>query len=693
MTSAAAIEQSRSVAAVISDRAYAPARPIVRIHLLGSMRATSYLGDEVLPHAKKARAALGYLCLAAGARVSRTRIATLLWDRASPDQARASFRQALSDLTSAMGPLADELISTARATVRLNTDLCWIDALALAKSSYYDPTARADLAVLCPGELLEGFDGVSQSFGEWLGKERVHLKERLAASLSTVLQQVDRGDFDPTQVEIVARRLLSFDPTHQDAWNAVMRALAKRGEREQALDEYERCRRVLWETVRINPLHETEQLYQRIRTQVPQTSVARTTHASPHLHPTATDIHRPTPSRHRLRVGVLSFHEVDCRNEKGLGLSLSHEIAAGLARFRWFDVISPTSLRRDRSTDEQPEYAKLDYVVDGTISGSGKQLQINVRILDLAGQAQPVWSERFDIALSHLHRLDELVTTRIVGRIDPVILHIEGQPKRRDRYGATGLLLRAIPMIFSMEREKYEEAGRLIQQALELEPDNARAEAWAAHWHNFYIGQGWAEDIDNATDKMQQHALRAITLDPENAEALGIYAFSIARMAQDFDRALLFFDRALRLNPSSAFVWALSAATYCYIGEPDIALKRLQRYRELGSPHLYYFECLYTIAFTFKADYERAVLAGRRAVNGNPNLVAGYKPLIASLGHLGRREEAQEYIRTLLSLEPDFTVEKFGQNYSFKRASDRERYLMGLRLAGVPERWAPAAGT
>jgi tetratricopeptide (TPR) repeat protein len=273
-------------------------------------------------------------------------------------------------------------------------------------------------------------------------------------------------------------------------------------------------------------------------------------------------------------------------------------------------------------------------------------------------------------------------------------LHIEGQPKRRERYGATRLLLTAIPMMFSMEREKYEEAGRLIQHAIALEPDNARAEAWAAHWYNFYIGQGWAKDIDKATEKMQQHALRAITLDPENAEALGIYAFSIARMAKDFDRALLFFDRALRLNPSSAFVWALSAATYCYIGEPDIALKRLQRYRELGSPHLYYHvECLYTIAFTFKADYERAVLVGRRAVKGNPNLVAGYKPLIASLGHLGRRDEAQVYLRKLLSLEPNFTVERFGQDYSFKKASDRERYMAGLRLAGVPERYGPAAGT
>jgi DNA-binding SARP family transcriptional activator len=685
MSSTAADGQSGAVTALISQRAYVPARPIVRIHLLGTMRATSYLGDDVLPRAKKARAALGYLCLSPGARVSRTRIATMLWDRASADQARTSFRQALCDLTSAMGPLASELISTGQASVSLNTDVCWIDALALMKSPYSDPSTRADLAVLCPGELLEGFDAASESFGEWIGNERIRFKERLAASLSNLLQQVDSGDFDAKQVETVARRLLSFDPTHQDAWNALMRALAKRGEREQALREYERCRKALWSAAQIKPVRETEQLYQRIRAQVPGTNVPRAVRASPDVHRAATHIHRPAPSRHRLRVGVLTFREIDC-SQLGLGLSLSHEIAAGLARFRWFDVISPTSLRRDRSTDEQ--HAKLDYVIDGTISGSGRQLQISVRLLDMAGQAQPVWSERFDIALSHLHRLDELVTTRIVGRIDPIILHIEGRPKRRAHYGATSLLLLAIPMTFSMEREQYEEAGRLIHQALALEPDNAMVEAWAAHWHLFYIGQGWARDLDKATDEVMHHALRAITLDPENAEALGIYAHSCSRRANDFDTALAFFDRALRLNPSSAFNWALSAATYCYIGEPDVALQRMKRYRELASPELYfsYFETIYTMAYTFKGDYERAVLAGRRAVEANPNFTPGYKPLVASLGHLGQRDEAQVYVRKLLSLEPDFTVERFGQIYSFKKASDRERYMEGLRRAGAPER-------
>jgi adenylate cyclase len=59
--------------------------------------------------------------------------------------------------------------------------------------------------------------------------------------------------------------------------------------------------------------------------------------------------------------------------------------------------------------------------------------------------------------------------------------------------------------------------------------------------------------------------------------------------------------------------------------------------------------------------------------------------LIASLGHLGRREEAQLFVDKLLSLEPNFAVERFGQVYSFKKPNDRERYMQGLRLAGVPE--------
>jgi tetratricopeptide (TPR) repeat protein len=228
----------------------------------------------------------------------------------------------------------------------------------------------------------------------------------------------------------------------------------------------------------------------------------------------------------------------------------------------------------------------------------------------------------------------------------------------------------------------------LIGRALDIDPDNSMIAAWAAHWHLFYGGQRWTRDIALTHAVTKKHALKAIKLDPGNAEALGIYGHICSMVDKDLDSARRYFDRALRLNPSLAIAWAFSALMCSYAGEPDDALPRLDRYRELApfdayfSPH----ETIFVVAHTFKGDYERAVLTGRRVVETNPNFVAAYKPLIASLGHLGRREEAKPYVDKLLALEPNFTVENFAAVYPIKKASDRRRYMEGLRLAGVPER-------
>jgi DNA-binding SARP family transcriptional activator/TolB-like protein/Flp pilus assembly protein TadD len=690
MTGTAAGGLSEAVTANIATRAYRPAaHPIVRIHLLGPMRATSYLGDDVLPRAKKARAALGYLCLAFGARVPRARLASMLWDRVDDAQARTSFRQAVKEMTSAMGSLSPELITTGRASIRFNTDACWIDALALLESSSSD-SARTDLAVLCAGELLESLDEVSPCFGQWLAKERIRFKESLKGSLDTVLQQIDRPGFDAKQLAAVARRLISYDPTHQGASRALMRALAKLGQRDEALLEYERCRQTLMKAFHVKPSMESQRLYDTIRARSARTRRPRAP-AEPRFHPAATDSPTPVPERSRLRVGVLSFDSDGSENDQDLALSLSHEVATALARFRWFDVISPVAMmQRPLATllsKDAFERQQLDYVVDGTVTRTGPNYHISVRLLDLARCTRPVWSDRFGLAVRELHRLNELVTGRIVGSIDPVILFIEGRPKRRERYGATGLLFLAIPLIYSMERNKFQQAGQLIQRALAIEPDNSMAVTLLAYWHLWHVGQGWTTDSARTLSTVETLCLRAMELDPENSEAMGIYAYTLA-WKREFDRAVQIFDRSLRLNPNLAYIWALSAAVYSYIGEPQNALSRLARYRDLAplDPYYAFFENAFTIAYTFKHDYERAVVVGRRVVKANPEFINGYKPLIASLGHLGRRQEAAPYVQKLLSLEPDFTIAKFRKAYPFKLVEDRDNYCKGLLLAGIPKR-------
>ena len=63
----------------------------------------------------------------------------------------------------------------------------------------------------------------------------------------------------------------------------------------------------------------------------------------------------------------------------------------------------------------------MHYVVVGELSGNRQKMQISVRLLDVAHETRPVWSDRFELATEGQDQLNELVTAPIVARIDPVI--------------------------------------------------------------------------------------------------------------------------------------------------------------------------------------------------------------------------------------------------------------------------------
>src|SRR5258708_28034290 len=311
-----------------SHAAAQPAQPIVRIHILGTMRATTCLGDEVLPRGRKARALLGCLCLAGGERVKRRTLAVMMWDRVPVNQAHASFRQAFRELVVALGPLADELIVADRDTIRLNTSLCWIDALAILAPAPSQNMAR-ELAALCSGELLERLDDVSASFGRWLVAERARFGEKRRALCESGARH--RANPELSERADIARRLIAFGPTYEGASRVLMRALADMGEPAQAIEEYTRCERALRTILDVEPTAETRALNDAIRmvstrgehgplevaSAAPRKATAKTTAEL-----------APSPSnRNRLRVGVLPFRTQSLLPADDLALSLSQEVA------------------------------------------------------------------------------------------------------------------------------------------------------------------------------------------------------------------------------------------------------------------------------------------------------------------------------------------------------------------------------
>ena len=659
----------------------------IRIHLLGALRAISYLGEDLVPRGRKARAILGYLCLHAGQRGPRAKLASLLWDRVPDHQARASLRQALRELLQALGPLADEVLETSAEMLRLNQRLCWIDTAAILAGPHPANLLRTDLAALCEGELLEDLNGISGAFDEWLLMERARFATEITGVFDAELHQIADADVPAERRAGLARRIIACEPTHEGASRVLMSALADLGERAQALREFERCRTAMRSRLEVEPSAETKALYEWLRSATPALKNAPADRGPNHAaqRPSATAARQIAD---RLRVGVIPFQTTSDGNAP-LAFSLSQEIASALARFRWFDVVSAlTPPSQTTPWDEAWIRGRgWHYAVEGSLISGTDKVTISIRLLDIGEDIRPVWSDRFELATHMMDQLHDRVVAPVVARIDPAILFIEGQQSASRWSSATRTVVQAVPLLTSMRRAPFEKAGELLAEALRQEPQNAKAAAWNAFWYIYHIGQGWSSDPALSMKKAQELAFGAIKNDPECAEAHAVCGHICAFLEKDFDSALHYLNAAIRLNPNVAVIWAMSAATYCYIGQPTTGLRHLERYKSLTplNPHTHVWDNVFTTAYLLARDHDQAYRYGRRFVRENPDFSNGYKPLLAALGHLGRGREAMPYMEKLLQLEPHFTIAYFIRTYPLARQEDREHYVRGLELAGVPQ--------
>src|ERR671937_1465641 len=79
----------------------------LRLELLGDLQIRSADGSLVAVGAKKSQALLAYLGIRPSQRISREKIAALLWSSTGPDQARQSLRQTLSTLRKELAQLSE----------------------------------------------------------------------------------------------------------------------------------------------------------------------------------------------------------------------------------------------------------------------------------------------------------------------------------------------------------------------------------------------------------------------------------------------------------------------------------------------------------------------------------------------------------------------------------------------------------
>jgi DNA-binding winged helix-turn-helix (wHTH) protein/tetratricopeptide (TPR) repeat protein len=114
---------------MVAKSAHRTIDPIIRLRVFGPVEMLSFSGESVLPRGRKAQAILCYLALTPDTFVPRQRLISLLWSSRWTEQGRASLRQSLLELRSALRSGNIDVLSVQRDRIGLDRDKIWIDGL------------------------------------------------------------------------------------------------------------------------------------------------------------------------------------------------------------------------------------------------------------------------------------------------------------------------------------------------------------------------------------------------------------------------------------------------------------------------------------------------------------------------------------------------------------------------------------
>jgi len=658
----------------------------LRLRLIGRMEALGSDSVDVLPRVRKTRAILAILAMANGAPVTRVAIAALLWSTRDREQARASLRQSVHELSLSLNATSTGLLTADRTYLQLPAEGIETDIRAVTRATVLQPEA---LGLLGNGVLLEDLVGLDPAFDRWLTAER----GKLAASAALIAERVVAARIAdgaaPSVVLNAARTLLAIDPLRESGWRALMSAHMAAGERGSAMAAFERCASAIADARGQSPSAETTALFDAIRAEGKPTRPVPDAAGSPR---------QAAPGA---RLGVLPFHVVGPPDDDGLSIGLADEITNALARFRWISLIASPSLAAIRSgaADPRLDGLGLDFLLEGTVQRDGNRVRVTVRLLDMHGArgaggrdggGEVIWARRFDRANTDLFSLQDEVAAETVAQIDPELLLREAhratarQPVDPTAYD---LVLRAIPALYRLEEAGFRAAGSLLTAAIARDDGYAPAHAWLAYWHIFLVGQGWANDIAASMAAAGESADRAVALDPADARALTIAGHVRSYLDHQLADAIDMHERALALNPNLPLAWAFSGLARSYAGQHDEAIRRINEARRLSpfDPHGFFFDTALMVPTLLRGDFETTVELGRRAVHLNPALSSTLKGYLSALGHLGPSAEMLSVRERLLQAEPGFCIHRALARTPMMLEADRELYATGLRRAGLPE--------
>lgn len=329
-----------------------------------------------------------------------------------------------------------------------------------------------------------------------------------------------------------------------------------------------------------------------------------------------------------------------------------------------------------------------DYLLEGSIHRAGQRPQVALRLVDLGGGGEVLWSAVIEPDEASPGSVAGEVAALACARLEHELLLLEAERAAERPLAEASpqeMVLRVLPDIYRLERDAFLRAGKVLAAAVRRAPRLAVAHAWLAYWNVLLVGQGWARDPREALAAADAAAGLAILLDPRDARGLAIAGHVRGFLHHQVPEAIALCRQALDINPGLPAAWTFAGMAHAYAGELEAARRHLRRALALlpRNPHAFFTEAGLATVEMLLGDHAAAIAIGYRVLQLQPRFTAALRAQIAALGHLGREEEARPLVRALLELDPGFTVQRFRRAAPYRRRQDIDHFVRGLRAGGV----------
>jgi TolB-like protein/cytochrome c-type biogenesis protein CcmH/NrfG len=255
---------------------------------------------------------------------------------------------------------------------------------------------------------------------------------------------------------------------------------------------------------------------------------------------------------------------------------ISEELLNVLAKVNGLQVTSRTSAFAFKGKDISiPKIAAelgVKHVLEGSVRMAGDRVRITAQLIEVETDSH-LWSESYDRELADIFAVQDEIAAKVGEALKVALLGADSRPIRPS--AETSIEVYSDYLLARQKRANISfpnlaEAERLLNNVIERDPDYAPAYAALAGTYQNMVKWGFFSSSE-ASARMMPLVERALSLDGDLAEAWQHLAY-VRQANGDFEGARVAEERALDLDPQNRVVLNGQMNRWWYTHEPERAL-------------------------------------------------------------------------------------------------------------------------